>query len=93
MLISTYKNLINKITAICFISRWVMKQDEMTKFLDIISRIFTILTWILGLLFCVYIFNPILYSSYVIDQVNIYTLFVAIVSAIAGFLVGRFRLL
>ena len=70
-----------------------MNQHEMTKFLDIISRIFTILTWIFGLLFCVYIFNPVLYSSYFIDQVNIYTLFVAIVSAILGFIVGRLRLL
>jgi len=68
-----------------------MNQQEITKILDIISRILAILTWIFAQLFCVYIFNPSLYSFQGTE--NIYTLFVAFVSAIVGFFVGRFRLL
>ena len=68
-----------------------MNQQEITKILDIISRIFAILTWIFGQLFCVYIFNPSLHNFQGTE--NMYTLFVAFVSAIVGFFVGRFRLL
>ena len=62
----------------------------MTNFLDIISRILSILTWIFGLLFYVYVFNPTFYGSQ--PNETIYKLFVSFVYFIAGFLLGRFGL-
>lgn len=70
-----------------------MNQLQIKQLLDTISITFGVLTWFFALLFCVYVFYPSSFMSFSIRTDTIYTLFVAIVSAITGWVAGRFRLL